>query len=360
MKILQRGDKGNEVKELQQALIKLGYSVGIFGADGKFGSATEKALKKYQQEHDEEATGILDNDTWADIEIDLDILQKEEDRKKADKAAAEAAVVKPAKTYSTVMIGGASSDENRSAKGGQAGNQNGKELKIQKWYNGNWDTVLRPKTAELAEALAVQCEGACGNMNIGYDQNERNTILPAAKAANWILANINTPCECDCSSLMSVCCICCGMSEEIFYEKRNLRTTKTIVTACKKTGKFDVLKDTEYLTSKDYLKRGDILVAAGSHTCMVLQNGSKAAKSIAGTTSTVVDKIKEIFVPSTGYTGEVTGGSVNIRKGPGTNYKVVKIAHRGDKFNIVEEKDGWGRINADTDKWISLKYIKKV
>lgn len=165
MDVLQKGDTGEVVKELQQALITLGYSVGSTGADGKFGANTEKALKKYQADHDEPVTGVLDSDTWADIEIDLDIKQKEE----ASQDSTPPEEVPARKTYSTVMIGGASGDENHKAKGGEAGNQTGKELKIQKWYNGKWNVVLRPKDATLAENLAIQCEGACGNMNIGYD-----------------------------------------------------------------------------------------------------------------------------------------------------------------------------------------------
>jgi peptidoglycan hydrolase-like protein with peptidoglycan-binding domain len=48
MEILKKGSKGTEVKALQEALKTLGYSLGIYGVDSKFGSATEKALKKYQ------------------------------------------------------------------------------------------------------------------------------------------------------------------------------------------------------------------------------------------------------------------------------------------------------------------------
>lgn len=360
MNILKKGDRGEEVKKLQNALIKLGYSVGATGADGIFGKATEAALRKYQTEHDEPATGVLDEETWADIEIDLDIKQKEEPSQEQTTIV----VVPASKTYSTVMIGGASGDENHNAKGGEAGNQTGKELKIQKWYNGKWNVVLRPKDATLAENLAIQCEGACGNMNIGYDQGERNTILPAAEKAGWILAKIDTPCECDCSSLMAICCICCGLPEKYYYVKRNLSTTKTIESACKKTGQFDILTDSKYLTQKDYLKRGDILVAAGSHTCMVLQDGSKVEKTAIISKPTVIDKIKNLFTPSSsvtnnGYVGTVTGGSVYVRTGPGKEYKSVSVAHRGNKFLIIEEKNGWGHIENAQPRWISLKYIRK-
>lgn len=47
--ILNRGDSGTAVKELQEKLIKLGYSCGKHGADGIFGSDTETAVLKFQR-----------------------------------------------------------------------------------------------------------------------------------------------------------------------------------------------------------------------------------------------------------------------------------------------------------------------
>lgn len=46
---LQKGSKGNDVKQLQKTLIELGYSVGKYGADGSFGNDTENAVKKFQK-----------------------------------------------------------------------------------------------------------------------------------------------------------------------------------------------------------------------------------------------------------------------------------------------------------------------
>ena len=40
-------DECEAVRQMQQALISLGYSTG--GADGKFGPATEKAVRQFQQ-----------------------------------------------------------------------------------------------------------------------------------------------------------------------------------------------------------------------------------------------------------------------------------------------------------------------
>ena len=49
-KCLSKGSKGPEVKEMQKALIKAGYSCGSFGADGDFGSGTEKAVRAFQKD----------------------------------------------------------------------------------------------------------------------------------------------------------------------------------------------------------------------------------------------------------------------------------------------------------------------
>ena len=48
---LRKGDSGDEVKQLQQNLIKLGYNCGAAGADGIFGNATEKAVKAIQKDN---------------------------------------------------------------------------------------------------------------------------------------------------------------------------------------------------------------------------------------------------------------------------------------------------------------------
>ena len=44
-----KGDKGSEVKTMQENLIYLGYSCGKAGADGDFGNGTEDAVKAFQK-----------------------------------------------------------------------------------------------------------------------------------------------------------------------------------------------------------------------------------------------------------------------------------------------------------------------
>lgn len=51
-RILRNGDEGDDVKELQTNLIRLGYDCGKWGADGDFGDATEMAVRAFQRDHD--------------------------------------------------------------------------------------------------------------------------------------------------------------------------------------------------------------------------------------------------------------------------------------------------------------------
>ena len=56
-RILRNGDEGNDVKELQTNLIRLGYDCGKWGADGDFGDATEAAVKAFQRNNNLEPDG---------------------------------------------------------------------------------------------------------------------------------------------------------------------------------------------------------------------------------------------------------------------------------------------------------------
>lgn len=119
--------------------------------------------------------------------------------------------------------------------------------------------------------MAQACEAACNNNHIGYDQSQRNTLNQQAQLVGYNLAKIKTDCECDCSSLMTVCAQAAGIS--VPYTNGNAPRTANMEQAFASTGMFEVLKDTIYLESDRYLKRGDILVTPGSHTAMALQDG---------------------------------------------------------------------------------------
>ena len=57
--LLRFGSEGDDVKELQENLIKLGYDLGKSGADGDFGTKTLVAVKDFQEKHNLTVDGIV-------------------------------------------------------------------------------------------------------------------------------------------------------------------------------------------------------------------------------------------------------------------------------------------------------------
>lgn len=235
----------------------------------------------------------------------------------------------------SVLIGHASIDENGNASGGKAGNQTKKELCTRNWYKKPWTVLLRAKDPKVAEKIAVACEQACANGNIGYDQGQRNTLYTQAKAVNFDLSKITTPCECDCSSLACICAIAAGAPADKLFVGGNMGTTRTMRSYFKNTGMFEILTDSKYLTVSDYLKRGDVVVNEGSHTFIVLSNGTKAA----GEKVTVIPINNNIIGIATAY------GNINIRSGPSTGYKVVGMVRKNEQVQVLEKlSSGWLKI----------------
>lgn len=64
--ILKKGDRGEAVRAWQMLLKEKGYDIGKAGCDGIFGNDTEKAVMRYQQDHQIEA-GYIGPKTWQTI-----------------------------------------------------------------------------------------------------------------------------------------------------------------------------------------------------------------------------------------------------------------------------------------------------
>lgn len=64
-RLLKNGMSGDDVKALQELLIELGYDLSKYGADGKFGSETEKAVKAFQTTESLEVDGMYGDLTHA-------------------------------------------------------------------------------------------------------------------------------------------------------------------------------------------------------------------------------------------------------------------------------------------------------
>ena len=65
---LKKGSKGSDVKELQNLLIKKGYSLPKYGADGSFGNETLSAVKAFQKDYNLPVNGVVDSPVWDALE----------------------------------------------------------------------------------------------------------------------------------------------------------------------------------------------------------------------------------------------------------------------------------------------------
>lgn len=227
-----------------------------------------------------------------------------------------------------VKIGHASIDENGRATGGKAGDQTGKEVCFSTWWNDGWTALVRPSKKSVANKIVKACKAGVKNNKIGYDQSQRTTLYKEAEKVDFDLSKVSTACEADCSAFVSVCVNAAGVkvSKDIY--------TGNMVKALEATGAFKVYKGSKYLTSSDYLKAGDILVAEGKHTVIVLEDGAKvASKTTTTTTKTSTNSnssVAEKFSKSVAGTYKTTN-ALNLRAGAGTGNKVLHVIPKGDK-----------------------------
>jgi len=70
-RVLKNGCEGNDVKEMQSGLIRLGYDLGRWGADGDFGDQTEMAVKQFQSDHGLTVNGAFDEKCVAVLDAAL-------------------------------------------------------------------------------------------------------------------------------------------------------------------------------------------------------------------------------------------------------------------------------------------------
>ena len=215
----------------------------------------------------------------------------------------------------TVYIGSARIDENGSAHGGKAGDQNkGREVSTQAWYKHSkgW-RVFRLKDPAKAEIAAKIMEWACGSDLIGYDQYQRNTLYNELKKAGFDAEPVLTKAvETDCSALVRVCLAFAGVDVPAdFY-------TGGMAKQMLDTGEIIELTGSKYTDQPDYLGRGDILATkTKGHTVVVLTDGAKREGGVT-----------------------VKPGTWCIRTGPGRDCAIADYAHGGDRLPKVET-DGW-------------------
>ena len=244
--------------------------------------------------------------------------------------------MKGSETMAKGFIGHAVASEN-SNRYGTPGDQTGKEIRYDDWYDEGWNVVLRPKSSDVAEKIAKAMEQAVDNLAIGYDQGDRTSLYVQAEKRNWQIHLITTKCECDCSSLVAVCVNAAGIkvSKDIY--------TGNMVKALEATGAFEKkLTAKKYLQESSYLKRGDILVHEGSHTAIVLTDGGKVKKDYEDVSYYVL----------------VTAFWLNVRSESNSKSKIIKAIKKGNRVYITKKKGDWG-YSEEYKGWLNLFYTKK-
>lgn len=229
-----------------------------------------------------------------------------------------------------VLIAHASIDENNRARGGQAGDQTGKEVCIREWYNKPWNVMIRFNDPVMANKVADCMEMAAANIYIGYDQNQRNTLLTKARKYNYDVSKVKEPCETDCSALVSVSCMYAGIPESALTYNGNCLTTRTLRAGLKATGEVSVYTTIPYLAKPDKLKRGDILLKEGSHVVVVVKTGDEPLKKSA-------QEIALEIIQGKGNWGNGVERRIRLTEA-GYNYSIVQ-SYVNDLLKVKKEVD---------------------
>lgn len=245
----------------------------------------------------------------------------------------------------SVTIGSARSSFGNTTSGDQS---NGKEVSKQSYYvhKLGW-FVLRCKDATKRALIAEAMEKACKNNNIGYSQGTRNTLWNNVKDKGYDPSKTTKAVNTDCSALVRLCCAYAGIVAGDFITS----TEKKVLMA---TGQFECLTEDKYCKQDAYLMKGDILCSQKKgHTVVVLTDGRKAEyPAITPEQPTQPDAPSDARLT-------VTGATVNLRSGPGTQYGIVGVANKDDKL-VQANTTGWLPVLVDgVVRWISEKYIKK-
>lgn len=242
----------------------------------------------------------------------------------------------------SVRIGHASISENGTINGAK-GDQTKGEVCIRTYYNKPWDYVAIHPDANVREKHAKAVEAACSNDNIGYGQNDRNTLNTLAKAVGYDLGKVGK-CNCDCSSLQNVAAVASGSGATY---GSNGWTTSTMKAALQKLG-YKIITASEYLSNAAYCVRGAIYVKASSHTVCGLDNGANYKKTLekagisvsastgstsapAASASKLITKLQPAQSKDSSLAGKyITKTGLNLRYGPGKDkYDSIVVMPQG-------------------------------
>lgn len=252
-----------------------------------------------------------------------------------------------------VQVAQASIDERGKGRGGKAGNQSGTELNIRAAYNANWHTLVVWRDGARGIRCANAAKGAAGNPRIGYDMDERNTIMPLAEAAGWDLSAITKDCECDCSSLASVCAIAAGASKEIMYAGGNLAWTGNLAERLDKTGLVEVHRGLTYAQMLAKAAPGSIWIS-NTHTVITVSGATASEPAqvmLSGTKLTQV--VADVIA------GKYGNGQQRRDRLAAAGYDPDEVQQGVNRAMTAEEPVAPGQPKDPADKYVCKTYTTK-
>lgn len=204
----------------------------------------------------------------------------------------------------SIKIAEAYSDENKKAKGGQAGDQTGREIFVRDWYErtGDWEVYLEPTDRDMAEAAAATAVDIAEDDSFGYDQGQRWTGAEAIASAPDIFSAEDS--EFDCSSLIDTVYAINGLEIDRGY-------TGNLEQRYVDAG-FIAHREPKYLTSGKHATVGGLYLTAGKHVMIVVEADENPAETEADN-----DYAQPALDDSTPpYVQAI--GTVRVRKSPET------------------------------------------
>ena len=146
----------------------------------------------------------------------------------------------------------------------------------------------------------------------------------ALKNEGWVVANVKSPVEIDCSELAA-----CAVN--VAYGKSMIPSSVysgNIGKSLLNTGLFKELKASKYLGKSEYIECGDIIVAPGKHVIVAYTDGSKTSQNTIKTT-----------------VASAIGGNKLIKRAINLDYKA----------RLVED----GKFGSASKKALGNHYVKK-
>lgn len=218
-------------------------------------------------------------------------------------------------------------DERGELTGGKAGDQNSKEVMIAPYYQFGQNIVLRPKTKALANKMVSAGKWLANSDLVGYDMSNRTGLYKAVQKVGFKdYRKLKDKCETDCSAFIAVLVNIAGFDVPADMWTGNMKNELL------KTEKFELLTDTKYLISDEFLKKGDIVLNEDSHVVLVCEDGEAADGSKS------YEPVYFTVIPVNG---------LNLRANPTTKAPIEKILKKGTVVVLKKREGAWYKIECN-------------